>query len=140
MIDSLNLRLDCFIGVIQKGIEIETNTQHFDEFFFYKIVKNENIVFYVFACNLSKTCDTETFCTSNEWLKSLFFGIFYVQYSKTQPGAPQDLEHYCQIHRITLYFEKKFLQWSRKIFEIRGWKFLRSLEQFTIWSQAEARL
>ena len=30
--------------------------------------------FDVFACNLSKNCDTETCCTSNEWLKSLFFG------------------------------------------------------------------
>ena len=44
--------------------------------------------FDVFSCNLSKNCDTQPYCTSNEWLKSLFFGIFYVQYSKTQPEAP----------------------------------------------------
>ena len=88
MIDSLSLSFDCFIGAILKAIEIETNTQHFDEFFFYKIVKMKISFFDIFACNLSKTCDTETFFTSNEWLKSLFFGIFYVQYSKTQPEAP----------------------------------------------------
>ena len=45
MKDSLSVSFDCFIGAILKAIEIETNTQHFDKFFFYKIVKNENIVF-----------------------------------------------------------------------------------------------
>ena len=45
MIDCLNLSFECFIGAILKAIEIETNTQHFDEFFFYKIVENANIVF-----------------------------------------------------------------------------------------------
>ena len=44
MIDCLNLSFECFIGAILKAIEIETNTQHFDDVF-YKIVKNENIVF-----------------------------------------------------------------------------------------------
>ena len=33
MIDSLSLSFECFIGAILKAIEIETNTQHFDEFF-----------------------------------------------------------------------------------------------------------
>ena len=47
MIDCLNWSFECFIGAILKAIEIETNTQHFDDFF-YKIVKNENIVFWRF--------------------------------------------------------------------------------------------
>ena len=41
MIDSLNLSFDCFIGAILKAIEIETNTQHFDNCFLQNCKKSK---------------------------------------------------------------------------------------------------
>ena len=41
MIDFLSLSFDCFIGAILKAIEIETNTQHFDNYFLQNYKKSK---------------------------------------------------------------------------------------------------
>ena len=60
--------------------------------FFYKIMKNRNIVFDVFACKLSKNWATKRYYTSNEWLKSLFFGRFLCNSRKLNVRGPRTLD------------------------------------------------
>ena len=58
-------------------------------FFFTKSWKIELSFFDVFACNLSKNWATKRYYTSNEWLKSLFFGRFLCNSRKLNVRGPR---------------------------------------------------
>ena len=63
--------------------------KNYPSFFFTKSWKIEISFFDVFACNLSKNWATKRYYTSNEWLKSLFFGRFLCNNRKLNVRGPR---------------------------------------------------